>query len=263
MTDIASERAKLAAQGLDIITRGQWHAQQSYASDRRVDMPAKGFVLHISVTQDPDDLAGHEDDSMRAIERIGQQRFGVGFPYNAAAFDTGRLYEGQPLTRRGAHTVNDKGVPGYPASLNYAWRALCLPQMVTQPVTDAQIDAAARWAAAQIRAGLAVRGAFWTGHRDFAWKACPGDYGYTRLGVLNALTRHYEFYGLDPVPEEDDDMALLITADDRPPNLLSGDRMVNIGKLETVAELRRVGVKEAHVPVEDFDRLKSGFAGEG
>lgn len=206
MTDIAGERAALKAQGLDIIGREQWAATQSYSSPRDVTMPARGFVLHISVTQDPDDLAGREDDSMRVIERIGQERFGIGFPYNAAAFDTGRLYEGQPLTRRGAHTVNTRGIAGFPRDMNFAWRALCLPQMVADQVTDVQIDAAARWAAAQIRAGLAAPGASWSGHRDYATKDCPGTNGYARIPELNALTRRYEANGLGP---QEDPMARL------------------------------------------------------
>lgn len=201
MTDIRGERQKLKAQGLDIIERGTWGAAQSYTSARDVVMPAVGFFLHVSVTIDNGDRPGTEHGDMRTIERIGQERFGIGFPYNAAAFDTGRLYEGQPLTRRGAHTVNDKNTPGYTqsssGSLNPWYRALVLPQTCPDDVTDAQIDSAARWAAAQIRAGLAVPGASWSGHRDVAWKDCPCDNGYSRLPELNRLTRHYAQHGLD------------------------------------------------------------------
>jgi hypothetical protein len=201
MTDIGGERSKLRAQGLHIISRETWDAVQDYTSDRTVSFPAEGFFLHISVTIDHGDLTGNEHADMRTIERIGQERFGIGFPYNAAVFDTGRLYEGQPLTRRGAHTVNDENVPGFRetgshGSLNYWYRALCLPQMVTDDVTDAQIDQAARWAAAQIRAGLAKPGATWYGHRDVSPKSCPGDTGYARLPELRQLTRHYEVNGL-------------------------------------------------------------------
>lgn len=199
MTNIAAERRLLSTQGLQIETREDWGAAQKYTSDRRVDTPALGFFLHISVTIDGGDLPADEHAAMRTIESIGQQRFGIGFPYNAAAFDTGLLYEGQPLSRRGAHTVNNKGVAKYgpeDASLNYAYRALVLPQMEADDVTDAQIDAAARWAAAQIRAGLAVSGARWDLHRTVAWKACPGDNGAARLDDLNNLTTYYEANGL-------------------------------------------------------------------
>lgn len=210
MTDIVGERAALRAQGLDIVEREAWGAVQKYTSDRPVTLPAVGFVLHVSVTQDPDDLAGHEDDSMRAIERIGQERFKLGFPYNAAAFDTGRLYEGAPLTRRAAHTVNTLGTPGFPRDMNYAWRGLCLPQLCADEVTDAQVHAAARWAAAQCRSGLAIPFAVWSGHRDYAAKSCPCDLGYARIPELNALTRYYEARGLDPEPPEGDPMAFMV-----------------------------------------------------
>lgn len=155
----------------------------------------------------------------RTIERIGQTRFGSGWSYNAAAFNTGRLYEGQPLTRRGTHTVNtfrrdrcpvhggDLTGPitssGY--NLNVNTRALVLPQQVEDPVTDAQLDAAARWAAAQLRAGLAEPGARWHGHRCVTAKACPGQAAYDRIDELQALTDHYVQHGLqedDMTPEE-------------------------------------------------------------
>ena len=200
MTDIVRERRLLAAQGLDIIPREQWDARQSYTSARTVEEPARWFFLHISVTSDPADEPAAEAAACRTVEAIGQQRFGIGCSYNAGTMQSGRLYEMQPLTRRGAHTVNDKGVFGFPKSLNYAGRACVLVQNVQDAVTDAQTDSAARWAAAQIRAGLARPDARWYGHRDFAWKACPGDAGYGRLPELRSLTAHYVKAGLDPTP---------------------------------------------------------------
>lgn len=202
MTNIAHERAFLRAEGLDFITRETWGAQQSYISERDVSTPVEGFFLHISVTIDGGNTGLTEADDMRDIERIGQERFGIGFPYNMSIFDTGRLYEGQPLTRRGAHTVNDENQPGFRetgshGSLNYWYRAIVLPQMVTDDVTDAQVHQCARWAAAQIRAGYAKRDARWYGHRDVSAKACPGDFGYARLPEIRTLTEHYVRNGLD------------------------------------------------------------------
>jgi len=198
MTDIAKERQFLKEQGLDIIYRETWGAKQSYTSAREVQTPVQGFFLHISVTHD----TGDEHADMRTIERIGQERFGIGFPYNAAIFDTGHLYEGQPLTRRGAHTVNDENQPGYTEPLNQWYRAIVLPQMVTDDVTEAQVHGCARWAAAQIRAGYARRAATWNGHRDVAPKDCPGSAGYARLPDIRKLTEQYVVDGLG-----DDDMA--------------------------------------------------------
>jgi hypothetical protein len=211
VTDIDWERQKLREQGLEIRTREEWDAVQDYSSHRECDVVADAFALHIAVVDDPSDLLGTEDQVARTIERIGQTRFGSGCSYNAIAFNTGRLYEGQPLTRRGAHTVNsfrrdrcpvhggDMTGPitssGY--NLNVNWRALVLPQQVDDPVTDEQLDAAARWAAAQIRSGLARADARWHGHRCVTAKACPGQTAYDRIDELQALTDYYVKNGLD------------------------------------------------------------------
>jgi hypothetical protein len=123
---------------------------------------------------------------------------------------SGRLYEGQPLTRRGAHTVNDKPNPSFPTgSLNYDARALALVQDVGDAVTDVQIDSAARWGAALRRSGEAIAHADWFGHRDVTNKSCPGDKGYVRLGELNALTDYYTQYGLGPSTSKEDEMPYL------------------------------------------------------
>jgi hypothetical protein len=68
--------------------------------------------------------------------------------------------------------------------------------MVTDDVTDAQVDQCARWAAAQIRAGYAKRTATWHGHRDVSAKSCPGDTGYAKLPRIRTLTEHYVTNGL-------------------------------------------------------------------
>lgn len=216
MTDIRMEREKLHAQGLVIRTREEYGAVQDYRSDRDCDIPAVAFFLHIAVVDDPSDLLGTEDQVARTIERIGQTRFGSGWSYNAGAFNTGRLYEGQPLTRRGTHTVNTfnrRICPHHGGSLvapvtssgmnnNVNARAMVLPQQVGDPVTDVQIDSAARWAAAQIRSGLARPDARWHGHRCVTAKACPGDRAFARIPDLQQLTNHYVSTGL-----EEDDMA--------------------------------------------------------
>ena len=215
MPDIARERRLLKEQGLDMRLRGEWGARFNYTTDRDCDI-AEVFFLHIAVVDDPGDLIGTEDQVARNIENIGISRFpSTGISYNALSFNTGRLYEGQPLTRRGAHTVNDfrrSTCPTHGGSLvapswnnNVNARALCLPQNVDDPVTDAQIDSAARWAAAQIRAGLARRDARWHGHRDVSAKSCPGDKGFERIPELDRLTDQYVKNGLgDDMPTPKD-----------------------------------------------------------
>ncbi|HXH77330.1 peptidoglycan recognition protein family protein [Nocardioides sp.] len=214
MTAIDWERRLLAQQGLEIRQRHIWGAVQGYGSDRDCEVPATAFFLHIAVVDDPGDLLGTEDQVARNIEAIGQSRFGSGMSYNALAFNTGRLYEAQPLTRRGTHTVNTferTHCPTHPGSLtapgwnnNVNARALCLPQQVDDPVTDAQIDAAARWAAVQIRAGLAAPWARWHGHRCVTAKDCPGGRAFDRINELQALTEHYVKNGLEDIVTKDE-----------------------------------------------------------
>lgn len=218
MADIVGERARLRAQGLKIVTREQWGARFDYTNDRPVNRPADSLFLHISVT-DPADYpsaAAH----MRAIEHIGISRFpSTGISYNAADFPEG-LFEGQPLIRRGAHTVNEFQRSTCPVhggslraaswNLNVTARALVLPQLVSTPVTDEQIDNAARWGAACIRAGEVKRGARWHGHRDVTAKSCPGDKAYKRIPELQRLTDLYVVNGLetdDMTPEESEKLA--------------------------------------------------------
>jgi hypothetical protein len=217
MGTVATERAALTSEGLTMRLREQWGARDAYNDVRRVDAPSEAFFLHIAVVNDPGDLLGTEDEVARAIERIGWARFpNTGFSYNGLVFNTGRLYEGQPLTRRGAHTYNDKTLrtcvrAGCPSqgralprggesglNLNYTARALCLPQMVDDPVTDIQVDQAARWAAAQIRSGLATKTARWHGHRCVSAKDCPGNKGFARLAEIQTLTDRYVATGLNP-----------------------------------------------------------------
>jgi hypothetical protein len=217
-TSIAAERRLLAPLGMR--TRQQWGASGKYLDARAVVEPAQAFFLHVAVVADPGDLVGTEDRVAQAIERIGWARFpNTGMSYNALAFNSGRLYEGQPLGRRGAHTYNDKhrrtcSEPGCPNrgralprggsdgwNLNYTCRSFCLPQMHTAPVTDAQVELAARWASTLILTGQATRGARWHGHRCVALKDCPGDPGWRRLPEIQRRTTALVTAGLAPQPK--------------------------------------------------------------
>lgn len=208
MVDIAAERASLRRQGLRMRTREEWGAVFDYTTPRDVDAVAVAFFLHVAVVSDESDLIGGEDQVARNVEQVGITRFpATGISYNALAFNSGRLYEGQPLTRRGAHTVNDferGSCPVHGGQLrapswnnNVNARALCLPQQVDDAVTDRQVDSAARWAAAQIRAGLASPTARWHGHRCVTAKECPGQTAYDRIPELQRLTQHYVRTGLE------------------------------------------------------------------
>jgi len=195
----------LRAQGLQIASRRAWGSTYNYGSPRTVYLPTRYLFLHIAVVPDRDDTIAGEHSTCRTVERIGVQRFpNTGISYNALAFDTGRLYDGQPLTRRGAHTINEYGLPGYPTNLNYYGHAIVLPQMPGDTVTDAQVDSVARWGAAVVRAGYS-RATRFLPHRMFAPKDCPGDKAVARLNEINSLLRHYISEGLDDMAISDAD----------------------------------------------------------
>ena len=225
---IVTERRRLADVGLVMREREDWGAVFDYTNSRPVNI-ADLLVGHIAVVDDPGDLLGTEDQVMRNIERIGMQRFpATGYSYNGAAFNTGRLYEGQPLERRGAHTVNDRrrssctmaGCPSRGDSLtapswnnNVNARALVAPQMPGDPCTDKQVVSFARWGAALKLARFATADARWHGHRCFAAKDCPGNEVWLRLDDVADLTADYVRAGHvgdaptpDPIPTEDTEM---------------------------------------------------------
>jgi N-acetylmuramoyl-L-alanine amidase len=224
MVDIAGERRRLSDVGLTHRLRSQWGAARSYTDDRAVTEPATRLFLHITVTN-PENYSSH-DAHARGVEAIGIARFpNVGISYNELLMPGGLLYEAQPLTRRGAHTVNDferstcttSGCPGRGTSvtapswnLNFNARALALARNVDDPVIDADVRAAARWGAAVKLAGYVTRDARWHGHRCVSAKSCPGDKGWARLDDIADLTANYVRNGLPgtewwqmPIPEQD------------------------------------------------------------
>ncbi len=185
-------------------TRAQWGAVHDYTTDRTVEVPASQLFLHVTVTR-PESYTTH-DAHARKVEEIGISRFGIGISYNALIMPGGILYEGQPIDRRGAHTVNDKQVqtcpthggsllsrephPGTAGSqklnLNYSARAIALARMDDDPVTDDDVEAAAKWGAWLISTGQAIPTAKWHGHRDVAWKTCPGNQGYSLIPQIES-----------------------------------------------------------------------------
>lgn len=178
MVSIAQERDRLAAVGLRLRQRHEWGARFNYTTSRPVDNPATRLFLHITVTN-PGAYKSN-DEHARAVENIGISRFpATGISYNGLLMPGGLLYEGQPWGRRGAHTVNDRqhaacqqaGCPSRGHSiqapswnLNVNSRALALARNIGDPVTAADIDAAARWAAAYKLAGMASMDARWHRH---------------------------------------------------------------------------------------------------
>lgn len=167
---------------LAIIPRSAWGARydDGFAD---VPPPAGELWLHHTATLAPDVLPPYDDDdeAVRALERIGEQRFGGGISYTFPLTPSGRVYQGHGIGRRGAHT---KG-------RNTVGRAIALVgDYSTNPPTRAQV----------LTAGLLIRyghdQGWWRcdrlsgGHRDSqrpGYTSCPGDAGHAAIAEINAV----------------------------------------------------------------------------
>lgn len=207
MTTIAEERAALSSIGRAgaLRTREQAGFRFDYTTARDVDEPATRVFVHITITNPA--AYSSEDVHARAVEAIGIDRFpNTGISYNRLIMRSGRAYEGQPMGRRGAHTINDFArptctTPGCPGrggpltapswNLNVNSMAYAICQNIDDSVTDAQLDSLARAIAADMLAGLVHRGADIHGHRCVSTKSCPGDLMWARMTELRRLVDHY------------------------------------------------------------------------
>jgi len=221
MVSISQERTALAKVGRTLRTREQAGFKFDYTTRRDVDEPATRVFVHITVTN-PKSYSS-DDAHARAVEAIGISRFpATGISYNRLIMQSGVAYEGQPMGRRGAHTVNDRqratcttsGCPGKGGpltapswNLNVNSRAYAICQNITDTVTDKQLDSLARAIAADMLAGFVRRDAEIHGHRCVANKDCPASKMWARMGELRKLVDRYVSTGFTPKPSTGGTMA--------------------------------------------------------
>lgn len=240
---ITQERAKLKAIGRTTGTTSGLRSREqagfrfNYSDNtgsRAVTEPARLVFIHITITN-PGSYSS-DDAHARAVESIGISRFpSTGVSYNRLIMQSGKAYEGQPIGRQGAHTVNNKNIttcaePGCPSrgtsipsaatNLNDVVRAYAICQNVGDTVPDAELHALAKAIAADILAGFITRDFRLHGHRCVAYKDCPGAKMWALLATLKSLIAHYVstgFLGTEPVPEPtptpvpEDDADMFIT----------------------------------------------------
>lgn len=217
VTTITQERTRLAAVGMRLRRREEAGARFDYTTPNPVTEPAEHAFVHITVTN-PGNYAS-DDAHWRGVEAIGISRFpNTGMPYNRLHMRSGREYEGQPIGRRGAHTVNTyrrslcttSGCPsrgrslrGPDWNLNYNARAYAICQNTDDSVTDAQMLSLAMTIAADVLAGFLRRDFTLHGHRCCTAKSCPGNLMWARMAELKRLVDHYIAVGLeDDMPTE-------------------------------------------------------------
>lgn len=160
---------------VNIASRKSWDAQHQ-DGDLTLSGLATHVVLHHSVTLDLPETASveAEREQMRAIEAVGQSRFGTGISYNVVIFPSGRAYQGVSWNRRGTHTGGHNSTR---RSITFAGN------YETHKPTQAQLETA--------RAIVAEgRGRWWRkatpvqGHRDYTSTACPGRHVYAERDYI-------------------------------------------------------------------------------
>lgn len=197
-----------------------------------MQLPARSLFVHHSVTA----ATGDPVRDMRAIERIGRERFGR-FSYSYAAHPDGALLEGAGTTI-GAHT----------AGHNSAHLAVVLiGNYERDDPTAVQLEAVAQLTAHLVEAGRLVASdggdVLIRPHRAVAQTACPGAKTVPHLAELR--TRVAQLLA-DPGPhdpdQEDDDVPKIVWAGDHAYHV-AGVTAVHIQQ-KALDELRRRGLKE-------------------
>lgn len=170
--------------GVVVLTRKQWGSLYPHIyKERRKTHPvtvkeADTLWQHITVTFDSGELIGDFKADMRTIERIGVERFGSGFSYNAAVdMKTGMVGMGQDLLTKGTHTVNDKSVKGFSFDQNAVARAVAFLGMPGDKLSLVAREATAQFIAAMIDEGALTLSFDYVPHSLVAYKDCPTDAG--------------------------------------------------------------------------------------
>ncbi|CAM3298048.1 peptidoglycan recognition family protein [Kibdelosporangium persicum] len=176
-----------------IILRGEWGAAHDNGSGS-APLPASEMWLHHSVTIAPDVVAPFDDDyaAVRALEAVGEQRFGRGISYTWAITPSGLIFEGHSVGRLGAHTGGRNSIA----------RAICfIGNYDVQRPTNAQIQAAAWVLQEAQRHGWIRHARLNGGHRDVKATSCPGQHAYAAIGLINSLAAGPP---ITAITEEDD-----------------------------------------------------------
>lgn len=166
---------ELRAAGFTVLSRKEWGSRhrplyQRRRAYRHCPGRAKCFIAHVTVTDRTDDFAA----DVRLVERVGYERFRTGIRYNYAVDQrTGTIAIGMPHDAAGAHTLNDKGIDGFPDNLNAYGHGIAWIGNVGDRPSQECLDAFAAIVAAEKKHGAARDDAPIYPHSKFAWKECP------------------------------------------------------------------------------------------
>lgn len=227
-----------------IISREEWGAKHDDGAGP-APLPAREVWLHHSATTPPKDAT--EVRAMRALEQIGEDRFGRGVSYTFAIPPSGRVYQGHSIDRRGAHTKGRNSIA----------RAIVLMGDYSKtPPSEAQVRAV-RELLAHGRTQGWWAGGLTGGHRDApkAATSCPGDAAWAFLARFNAT-------GPRPTVLEDAMTRLwLDPTDSRTQWAVSAHGMTRLPNMAEVERQQRLGLlppgRPEKVTVEDFTAHKT------
>ncbi len=174
--------AQIAARWFEaLVTRDEWGARYRNGFGSRLHAyPLPIAVIHHSVTEQlPVEIPfSREHSAMRALEQIGQNRFGGGISYTGACFPSARCYQGLGFSRLGAHTGG------------YNTRAFAFVLVGNADVYDINQEQKESMADAIVSAwheGI-VAAPRWTHcHHDLNGTTCPGRFGCAARQDINEI----------------------------------------------------------------------------
>lgn len=171
--------------GIPIKTRHQWGSKhRALYQWRRINRPhlllpknpADTLVQHITVTFDSGELVGDFKKDMQTIERIGYDRFKTGCSYNFGwDMQTGMIGFGMPVTAKGSHTQNDKGLQGFSFDQNGVALAVAAIGMPGNKPTVQALDYLSEFIAVLIEVGALTMDHDYMPHSAFTNKDCPTE----------------------------------------------------------------------------------------
>jgi len=161
----------------DIAGRGSWGARYQDGDMNLYGLADEVFVHHtVTATLPKNASVSDEREQMRALESIGQSRFGTGISYNVIVFPSGRAYQGVSFNRRGTHTGGRNSTV---RSISFAGNFEKATPTDESLATASEIYREGRGKWWEVGAPL-------RGHRNVSQTACPGKNLYARLDLIRS-----------------------------------------------------------------------------
>ena len=162
---------------MKVIPRWRWRAKKPTASKTAMIRPARGTIVHHTVTAGGKRTPKQERAHMRELQQIAFSRFFADISYSFIIFESGNVYEGRGWGVVGAHTEGSNSTThGIAFVGNYE----------TAKPSKASLDSARALIRKGVRNGHIKKGGSVIGHRDDpgAATACPGKHLFEKIGSI-------------------------------------------------------------------------------